>query len=73
MNYGWRKASYSQGASNCVEASSFRKSTKCDGGTCVEAGSGPGVTGVRDSQLGAAGPVLEFSTGAWSAFLAGLK
>lgn len=75
MNYGWRKASYSNSQGACVEAASFRKSSYCcfPSGDCVEAGNGPGVVGVRDSQLGTSSAVLEFSTGAWGTFLAGLK
>lgn len=73
----WFKSSYSNSQGACVETASFRKSTFCAGASamheCVEAGHGPGVVGVRDSQLGAASLVLEFPAGAWAAFTAGLK
>ena len=46
----WRKSGHST-LSNCVEAASWRKSTASGSvGDCVEAGDGPGVVGVRDSQ-----------------------
>lgn len=68
----WRRSSYCT-ASECVEAASWRKSTHSIDGACVEAGHGPGVVGVRDSQLGDRSPVLEFSAGTWAAFVAALK
>lgn len=42
------------------------------GDACVEAGQGQGVIGIRDSQLGAASPVLQVSPAAWTAFLSQL-
>lgn len=69
----WRRSSYCT-ASECVEAASWRKSTHSGyNGNCVEAGHGPCVVGVRDSQLGDRSPVLEFSAGTWAAFVAALK
>lgn len=68
---GWRKSrdSFSNGA--CVEAASWRKSSRSTSyGQCVEAGHGAGVVGVRDSRLGDASAVLEFSASAWAAFTA---
>lgn len=75
MNYGWRKASYSNSQGACVEAASFRKSSYSVhfADACVETGTGPGVVGVRDTKNQGLGPVLEFSPGAWNSFLAGLK
>lgn len=72
----WRKASYSNSQGACVETASWRKSTRSDYGSsiaCVEAGHGPGVVGVRDSQLGRASLVLEFSPAAWARFTASLR
>ena len=69
----WRTSSFCT-ASECVEAASWRKSTHSGyNGNCVEAGHGPGVVGVRDSQLGDVSPVLEFGTAAWVAFVASVK
>jgi hypothetical protein len=65
----WRKSSRSFSNGNCVEAASWRKSSRSYGsGNCAEIGHGPGVTGVRDSKLGGASPVLEFSADEWRAF-----
>ena len=69
----WRKSTYSANNGACVEAASWRKSTHSASGECVEAGHGAGVVGVRDSQMGDASPVLEFSPAAWRAFTASLK
>ncbi|MEU1125493.1 DUF397 domain-containing protein [Streptomyces sp. NPDC005899] len=53
----WRKSSYSGGS----------------GGDCLEVADGlPHVVPVRDSKL-IDGPALAFRTGAWAAFIAGLK
>ena len=52
---------------------SWRRSTRCEGGACVEAGHGPGVVGVRDSEDCGTGPVLTFSAGTWAAFTAAVK
>ncbi|MFL6126084.1 DUF397 domain-containing protein [Actinophytocola sp.] len=49
----WHKASFSQGQEN----------------GCVEVGSVPGLTGVRDTKLGAASPILAFTATEWEAFL----
>jgi hypothetical protein len=54
----------------------WRKSTRSDNGgsSCVEVAKNlPGVVGVRDTKDVGAGPVLEFSPGAWSAFTAAVK
>lgn len=69
----WRKSSYSA-VGNCVEAATWRKASySVHNGGCVGAGTGPGVVGVRDTQLGADSPVLEFSKAAWARFLAPLR
>ncbi len=69
----WRKSTRSNSQGACVEAAAYRKSTHSDSGGCVEAGGSPGIVGVRDSKPGAAGLVLEFSPGAWTAFTTRLK
>ena len=50
----------------------WRRSSRCETGACVEAGNGPGIVGVRDSALEGS-PVLEFSVTAWASFTAGLR
>ena len=40
---------------------------------CLEAGSGLGAVGVRDTQLGEDSPVVKFSVAAWRAFTEGLQ
>jgi Domain of unknown function (DUF397) len=68
----WRKASYSgsQGG-NCIEAATWRKASySAHNGGCVAAGTGAGVVGVRDTQLGDESLVLEFSSVAWAQFTA---
>jgi hypothetical protein len=50
----------------------WRTSSHSSNGDCVEVGQGTAVTGVRDSQ-DRGGPVLTFSAGAWTAFLARLR
>lgn len=42
-------------------------------GGCVEAGSAPGVVGVRDTKQDGTGPVLAFPAAAWAAFTAGVR
>ncbi|NLU65956.1 DUF397 domain-containing protein [Streptomyces sp. HNM0574] len=69
----WFKSSRSTGDNDsCVEvALAWRKSSYsgADGDECVEVASCPGTVHVRDSKV-AAGPQLDLSPAAWSAFLA---
>ncbi|GAA4138301.1 DUF397 domain-containing protein [Actinomadura keratinilytica] len=53
----------------------WRSSGRCGGnGTCVEvARLDGGAIGVRDSVLGASGPVLKFAPAEWRAFAARIK
>jgi Domain of unknown function (DUF397) len=71
--WSWRKSSHSFSNGNCVEVgSSWRKSSRCDGGSCIEVGhAGPAVA-VRDSR-DPDGPVLAFGAEAWAAFAAAVK
>jgi hypothetical protein len=68
----WRKSSYSNSFSNCLEAA-FRKSSHSAGGNCTEAAITGGRVLVRDSKLGEASPVLAFTPEAWQAFLDGVR
>jgi|HubBroStandDraft_5_1064220.scaffolds.fasta_scaffold226786_2 hypothetical protein len=54
---GWRKSSHSSGTGNCVEVG-------------VAAGAG---IGVRDTKQHGRGPVLEFTTAQWAAFVRAAK
>ncbi len=53
----WRKSSLSNGGTDCVEVS------ESDNGTI----------GVRDSKLGDASAILEFTASEWLAFTKGVK
>jgi Domain of unknown function (DUF397) len=56
-----------------VDIKDWRKSSFSIGnGACVEAGSGDGGVGVRDSKL-AKSPVLKFGTGEWKRWTGQLK
>ncbi len=54
---GWHKSSHSSGTGNCVE---------------VAVAAGRGV-GVRDTKQYGRGPVLEFTTAQWAAFVRAAK
>ena len=65
----WRKSSYSQGASACVEVG-WRKSSYSQGETaCVEVKPVEVGVAVRDSKH-STGPTLAFDQTRWRAFLA---
>lgn len=68
----WRKSGHSE-SGNCTEVAAWRKSAHSEGSNCTEAGHGQGVVGVRDSKLGEASPVLEFTPLAWQAFTRRLR
>ncbi|MER5391895.1 DUF397 domain-containing protein [Saccharopolyspora sp. NPDC002686] len=53
----------------------WRKSSRSNGGggACIMVASVPGATGVKDSKLGSASPILPFTTETWSAFLRDVK
>lgn len=53
----WRKSSYSQGASDCVEVTDRV----------------PGRIAIRDSKLGARGPILLVTTAEWHALLTAIQ
>jgi uncharacterized protein DUF397 len=77
----WRKASYSQGQNECVEvasavvaANNWRKASYSEGqNACVEVASVSRAFGVRDTKLGASGPILAFSQENWLTFIAQAK
>jgi len=50
----------------------WRKSVVSDSGGCVEVARVGDVVGVRDTKALGQGPILEFTTHEWSAFLAGV-
>lgn len=70
----WRTSTYSFAMGNCVECGSFRRSAHCEGGACVECGTGPGIA-VRDTKQEDQGypVILHFSANAWTAFTDGIK
>ena len=70
---GWRTSSYSIGNGECVEVASWRKSSRCNGGECVEVGQGGAVVAVRDTKNAGTGPVLTFTADSWQRFTASLK
>lgn len=74
----WRKASYSNGQSECVEVGTWRKASHSNHqAQCVEVGGGRRGVLIRDtkqSHLGdAARTVVPFTARAWSDFTASLK
>jgi len=72
LGTAFRKATYSNSFSNCVEAR-WRKSSHSNSGACTEARLAGGAVQVRDSKLGGGSPVLAFTPAAWQAFLDGVK
>lgn len=68
----FKKSSYSN-QTNCVEAAGdFRRAARCNGGACVEVATADRVR-VRDSRLGDASPVLNFTRAEWASFTSALK
>jgi Domain of unknown function (DUF397) len=61
------------------DAASWRKSSRCAHGDCVEVGSRPvaavsaATVAVRDTKHHGAGPSLVFTPDAWRSFVAGVK
>ncbi|HEY2277291.1 MAG TPA: DUF397 domain-containing protein [Streptosporangiaceae bacterium] len=56
------------------DAASWRKSSRCAHGDCVEVGARPAATvAVRDTKHRGAGPRLVFTPDAWRLFVAGVK
>jgi hypothetical protein len=69
----WRKSSFSNGSSACVEvAPTWRKSSFSQGnGNCVETMPEPSGFAIRDSKLGDASPVLHFTAAEFAAWVKG--
>ncbi len=57
---------------NGEAGSDWRRSSRCEGGACVEAGSVPGAVLVRDT-TDRGGTVLAYPAGAWRAFTVALR
>jgi hypothetical protein len=55
-----------------LSRAAWRKSTRSGNGNCIETAALPGTIAVRDS-ADPAGPALDFTPGAWTAFTAALK
>ncbi len=55
-----------------LETVAWRRSSRCDGGTCVEVADLDTEIGVRDAKR-TDGPVLRFSRSSWTAFVAGVQ
>jgi Domain of unknown function (DUF397) len=55
-----------------VRSTHWKKSSRCDSSACVEVAQLEQHVGVRDSK-DPDGPVLTFSSGAWSSFVAGVR
>lgn len=70
---GWREASYSANAGNCIEVGWRKASYSVSAGNCVEVAADEEMVGVRDTKQSQRGPVLEFGAGAWRSFIASLK
>lgn len=72
MTGNWRKSRHSA-VGNCVAAATWRKASySVHNGGCVGAGTGPGVVGVRDTQLPDDSLILEFTPRAWLTFTTAL-
>ena len=68
----WVKSSYSNSASNCVEARWAKSSLSSRNGSCAEVRAAGGMVQVRDPE-DPGGPVLSFAPAQWAAFTAGVK
>ncbi|GAA2500628.1 DUF397 domain-containing protein [Terrabacter carboxydivorans] len=53
-------------------AATWRKSVHSDTGACVEVAQSAGLIGVRDSKANGSGPILEFTSAEWCAFISGV-
>jgi hypothetical protein len=72
----YRKSSHSSSNGDCTEIGSYRKSSYSETGSCIEAGTGSLVVGIRDTKqahLGDSRSVLEFSPDVFREFLIRIK
>jgi hypothetical protein len=72
----WRKSSYSSSNGGaCIQVGTWRKSTHStsNGGACVETATLGALVAVRDTKDDGHGPVLRFTSRAWSAFTTTLR
>lgn len=67
----FRKSSRSLNNGTCVEVA-FRPASQCSGGNCVEVGTDGTEVLIRDSK-DLTIPPLRFDSGAWDAFVAGVR
>ena len=74
MIFLFKKSTYSNGASACVEVGIPKKSSYSQGnGNCVEVyGAVEGVA-LRDTKLGNNSPILTYTNAEWDAFIRGVK
>jgi hypothetical protein len=71
MTDQWNKSTRSNPSGNCLETR-WKKSTRSGAaGHCVEAQIQDGTVQVRDTKLGEASPILNFTRDEWTAFLGG--
>lgn len=76
VDVGWKKSTRSTTSQNCVEVNAQWSKSSFSGnqGSCVEytTDTDDGQVAVRDSK-DPDGAILEFSTGSWNNFIAGVK
>lgn len=70
-DYTWRKSSRSAACGECVEVG-WRRSSRCDSGTCVEVSGAAATVAMRDSK-DPDGPVLKFAEVVWRGFVADVR
>lgn len=70
----WRKSTRSNPSGNCLQARWTKSNRSSAGGNnCLEAQLAGNVVQVRDSKLGDASPILEFTADEWRAAIGGFQ